>query len=299
MEVVNRTATTILQTISSRPLAGVRDLAETLDMSTKTVVAATRSLEKQGLIEYEYINASGKGRPKKTAALTKAGLDLLRLSRILEAEESQPSGDLTRYYRLMGLDPLEAVGMLEGYYLTGLFPLLDRALDFIPRVETISLVVDPSEKGRAGEIAGWFSDKYRFILRFQPLNGSDSLYEGREFGCLERAGTVKVKIATLEMALADALADFKEDEGTALQATYILLEDRYIDYDKLKDSAAQRGKPALSRIGFIFKYANQTVYPETPQNRFPESFPADIASGEETPFTLMVRGAVAKVFNLP
>ena len=294
MEVVNETTTNVLQAISSRPVAGVRDLAEALGMSTKTVVAATGSLEKQGLIEYGYVKTSGRGRPKKTARLTKAGLDLLRLSRILE----ESPGDLTQYYRLMGLDPLEAVGRLEGYYLTGLIALLDRALDFIPQPKTISLVVDPSEEGKAAEIVGWFSDRYRFILRSRPLDGTDTIYEDRELGCLERPGTVRVKVATLERAIADSLADFEEDPGAALQATYILLEDRYIDYDKLKEFAAQRGEPTLSRIGFIFKYANQTVYSESSQDRFPERFPTDLASVEIS-FTRMVRGAVARIFNLP
>jgi len=256
-----------------------------------------RGLERSGLIEYEYAKTGGRGRRKKTAGLTKAGLDLLRLSRILEAEKPPSSTDLTLYYRLMGLDPLEAVSSLEKYYLTGLLAFLDRALDFIPKVEIVTLIVDPSEIVRVERIAGWFSDNYRFILRPQPLDSSDSLYEVKEMGCLERAGTVRVKIATLERALTDAVADFEADPGAALQATYILLEDRYIDYEKLKEFAEECGGSTPSRIGYIFNYANQAFYTD-PERRFPETFPSG-AAGEDAPFTRMVMGAAARVFSLP
>lgn len=303
MDIANRSAVIILQSISDRPGAGVRDLARSLGMSTKTVVAATKSLERQGFITYDYVKAGRRGRRKKTAQLTKSGRDILRLFRVLDMRKKEPrsSSDLTSYYQLMGLDPLEAIGSLEEYYFSGLLALSDRTFDFIPKVRSVELIVDPSERGRTETIAKWFSDEYRFTYRFQSLDGADTdgVYEIKEMTCFEKPETVKINVATVEKALVDGLTDFAMDRELVTQAIYILLEDRYIDYDKLEWFATKRGEPAPSRIGLIFEYANQTLYPDSPQYWFPENFPTDMKLGEDNSFTDMMRGATARVFNLP
>ena len=124
------------------------------------------------------------------------------------------------------------------------------------------------------------------------------LYEIKEVNCLEKDKTIELKVAITERAIVDSIVDFELDLGAAVRAIYILLENRYLDYTKLKDFAEQRGKIVLSRIGFIFNLANEMLYRDRPFYRFPETFPTDLEYDEADPFTVQVKGAIIRVFDL-
>jgi len=310
LNVINKDAIDILQGISGNSSLGVRELAKSLGRSTKTIVSAARTFEKLGFVSYDRMKVGEVGRPKRVFKLTKAGKDFLRFSRFLtmQSEGLLASGDLSRCYQFMGLDPLEAISRLERYYISGLFALLNQTYDFIPSVKSIYVIVDPSRKDSMDLISNWFSDDYRIISRFQPVKESEEattlgedrnrLYEIKEVNCLEKDETIELKVAITERAIVDSIADFELDPGAAIQAIYILLENRYLDYTKLKDFAEQRGKIVLSRTGFIFSLANEMLYRDRPFYRFPETFPTDVEYDEVDPFTVQVKGAIIRVFNL-
>jgi len=309
LKIVNRDAVDILRGVSRNSGLGVRELARLLSKSTKTIVSAAETFEKLGFVSCDHMKVGEVGRPKSVLKLTKTGRDFLRFSRLLnlQGEGLLASGSISRCYQFIGLDPLEAISRLEKYYVSGLLALLDQTHDFIPSVKSIYIVVDPSGKNDMNLISNWFSDEYRFTPRFQPLGGETSAsgedrnksYEVREINCLEKDGTVELKVATTERAIVDSIADFELDPGTAIQAIYILLENRHLDYTGLREIAEKRGRAALSRIGFIFNLANEMLYGSRPSYRFPETFPTDMEYDEENPFTVQVKGAVIRVFNLP
>lgn len=208
----------------------------------------------------------------------------------------------------LGVDPLEAIDRLEKYYISGLFALLGQTYDFIPTVKSIYVVVDPSKKDDMNLIACWFQENYKFLPRFQPVEETeemvtsskdeDRVYEVKEVNCLEKDRNIKLKVAVIERAIVDCIADYKFDPGATEQAVYVLLENRYLDYDKLKEIAGRRGRDTLSRIGFIFNFANEIVYGKSSPYRFPEKFPSDINYDEANSFTVDVKGAIARIFNL-
>jgi len=308
--IINTDATDILQSISRNSSLGVRELAKSLCKSTKTIVSAARTFEKLGFISYDYIKAGEVGRPKRVLKLTKTGKDFLRFGRFLnmQSEGLLVSGNLSQCYQFMGLDPLEAISRLEKYYVSGLFALLGQTYDFVPSVKSIYVVVDPSRKDGMVSISNWFLDDYRIISRFQPVKefeeattldeDRNKVYEIKEVNCLEKDKTIELKVATTERAIVDSIADFELDQGATIQAIYILLENRYLDYTKLKELAEQKGKVAVSRTGFIFNLANEMLYRNRPFYRFPETFPTDLEYDKVDPFTVQVKGAIIRVFNL-
>jgi len=310
LNIVNRDAIDILRNIYENSSMGIRDLAANLGKSTKTVVSAARVFEKLGFISYDYVKFREIGRPKTILNLTRTGKDFLRLSRLLD-EQSEgllESNDLGQYFQFMGVDPLEAIDCLEKYYISGLFALLGQTYDFIPAVKSIYIVVDPSKKDDMNLIACWFSQDYKFIPCFQPIEEPEEIaassgerngmYEVKEVNCLEKDQNVKLKVAVIERAIVDCIADYELDPGAAEQAMYILLENRYLDYEKLKEIAEQRGRDTVSRIGFIFNFANEILYGKSSPYRFPETFPSDINYDETNSFTVEVKGAIARIFNL-
>jgi len=296
---INTDATDILQSISRNSGLGVRQLAKSLSKSTKTIESAARTFENLGFISCDYMKVGQVGRPKH----------FLRFSRFLNMQsEGLLGSDKSQYYQFMGLDPLEAISRLQKYYVSGLFALLGQTYDFIPSVKSIYVIVDPSRKDSMDLISNWFSDDYRIVSRFQPVKefeepttldeDRNKAYEIKEVNCLEKDKTIELKVATTERAIVDSIADFELDRGVAIQAIYILLENRYLDYTKLKDFAEQRGKVALSRIGFIFSLANEMLYGDREFYRFPETFPTDLEYDERNPFAVCVKGAIIRVFNI-
>ncbi|MHA1266528.1 MAG: hypothetical protein ACTSRS_14935 [Candidatus Helarchaeota archaeon] len=146
--------------------------------------------------------------------------------------------------QFINLKPLDACKqILKKYYITGAYAIKEQSWD-ICYPDGCMLAVDPSEYEKAELLKNCFINRWNFILLKKPIQNCDFFYD--EFEGINKASR--------EQAVADGIANYKQDPNNVEILYFLLIED--LDWGRLLTILDHQGDElARFRIHYLFVVA--------------------------------------------